>query len=783
MVAIRPDLTEQKPSITPLLPQPDRPRVVSEDSIALRILAQAMVVVGIVATMLAAADVAEPIVSGYWAIPLSIAGSFWSYRQRRKRNIAFKFLIAIGMLIALANFLGNLIGQTNDTRLILADLLIQLQALHCFDLPRRKDLGYSIVIGLILLGVAANLSQTLTFGPFVIVFLAIALPVLVLDYRSRLGLRPEAKRRSNTSLSLVTQLAPRRLGLILLVAIALGLSIFAALPRLPGYQLRTFPVSAPIDVPGQFDNQLVRNPGYSDGDNQADDEEGEGDNPGDIVGGDGSPTEGPGELDTTQYYGFNTKINQNLRGELRSEIVMRVRSQAEGFWRVMAFDHYTGQGWEISRNDDTRTLKRSPFSYRFLIPRYAPVLRHREVVQTYTIIAEQLPNLLPAMTQPKEVYFPTRELGIDLEGGIRAPVELTDGITYTVVSDVPYRDRTLLNQTSTEYPRAITSLYLDVPDTIVDRVRQHTEALLARSPQPITTPYEKALYLAQALKQQYSLQGDIPFLEDDQDLVETFLFENEGGYPDHFSTTLTIMLRSIGIPSRLVVGFGPGEFNLFTGLYIVRNTDAYAMAEVFFPRYGWFAFDPIPGHELIPPSLEESYAFSTLKKIWLWVAGWLPSPLRGFLSSLFLWVTGGLTTVLGWVFGLFSQDIVGWIFGLIVLIALGFGAWLGWFFWQALRYRHYLTRLHPMERLYQQMLRCLQQQGLPKRPAQTPLEYAQQWNDRCPEDIARAIFTLALAYVSWRYGNQQPNLPLLQLDLQQIQQYYNRPLQQRRNRN
>jgi len=68
------------------------------------------------------------------------------------------------------------------------------------------------------------------------------------------------------------------------------------------------------------------------------------------------------------------------------------------------------------------------------------------------------------------------------------------------------------------------------------------------------------------------------------------------------------MLRSIGI-ARLVV-LQSGEFNPFTGLYIVRNTDAYAMTEVYFPKYGWFAFDPIPGHPLIPPSIEENQTFS-----------------------------------------------------------------------------------------------------------------------------------------------------------------------------
>ncbi len=162
----------------------------TEESLLLRMLAQAMVLVGIVAT-----DVAASTYMSVWAIPFSIMGASWSWFRRRKRNIAVKFCIAIGMLLALAAFFVRLRAELNDTRLVLAELLVQLQVLHSFDLPRRKDLGYSMVIGLILIGVASTLSQTMTFGLLLLVFLAIALPVLVLDYRSRLGL-PASFRQS-----------------------------------------------------------------------------------------------------------------------------------------------------------------------------------------------------------------------------------------------------------------------------------------------------------------------------------------------------------------------------------------------------------------------------------------------------------------------------------------------------------------------------------------------------------------------------------------------------------
>lgn len=167
-----------------------RPLPQAENSILLRALVQGLVIVGIIAT-----DIAAETQNSFWAVPLSIVGATWSWYHRRDRNIAVKFLLAIGMLLAMGAFFSNLLGQLNDTRLILAELLIQLQVLHSFDLPRRKDLGYSMVIGLILLGVAGTLSQTLAFAPLLLVFLAIALPVLVLDYQSRLGISRQKRQK------------------------------------------------------------------------------------------------------------------------------------------------------------------------------------------------------------------------------------------------------------------------------------------------------------------------------------------------------------------------------------------------------------------------------------------------------------------------------------------------------------------------------------------------------------------------------------------------------------
>ena len=719
-----------------------------EDSILLRVLVQALVVVGIIAT-----DVAAETQLSFWAVPLSVVGATWSWYRRREHNIPVKFCIAIGMLIALGGFFGRLVGELNDTRVVLSELLIQLQVFHSFDLPRRKDLGYSMVIGLILLGVAGTLSQTLAFAPVLLLFLAIALPVLVLDYRSRLGLLKSEARRRSTAYSL--PLSTRRLGVFFLVVVGLGLIIFAFLPRFPGYQVRTFPVSSPINVEGKFDGRSIINPGYVKGGTTG-------------KGGTGQDQNGqPGQINNTFYYGFNSQINQNLRGEMKPKVVMRVRSQAEGFWRVVAFDRYTGKGWEISRNEQVQTIKRPIWSYQIFLPPPATSGRTKEVVQTYTVVSE-LPNLIPALAHPKQLYFPTAEVAVDPEGGLRAPVNLSEDLTYTVISEVPYRDRTQLRLAPTNYPKHIRNYYLQVPENA--QIRQRTQEILATSPKLLTSPYEQSLYLAQYLKQYYSIPTDLdlPFLTKNEDLVEAFLFKHKGGYPDHFSTALTVMLRSIGIPARLVAGFSPGQFNPFTGLYIVRNTDAYAMTEVYFPKYGWFTFDPIPGHPLIPPSIEESQTFSVLRHFWKWIAGWLPSPVTGLIYSVFGPIFSWLVGAIAWFLALFSQGWVGVLTGLVVATGLSFLGWLGWKQWRVWRYRHWLAGLPPMESLYQQMLSWLAAKGFRKHPAQTPLEYASVSRNHHSPATAKLIEEISHAYVSWRYGAQPPNLKQLKHRLQDL---------------
>ena len=696
-------------------------------------------------------------------------GATWSWYQRKKRNIGAKFFLAISMIVVLIVFFGNLLANLNDSRLVLAQLLIQLQVLHSFDLPRRKDLGYSMVIGLILLAVAGTVSQTMLFAPCLLAFLAIALPTLILDYRSRLNLENldhlllRSKSKPTTVNKASFPLSWRSGALFMGVIVGIALLLFTLLPRFNGYQFQSFPVSGPESVRNEGfndQNRNILNPGYQ-----------KGNGTGKL--GNQSKATGPGSIDQTFYYGFNAKMNQNLRGEMTETTVMRVRSQAPGFWRVMAFNHYTGQGWENSRDKLVTTLNRDTWNYRFYIPlSLNGRLQSRQVIQSYSIVSS-LPNLVPALSLPVSVFFPTRQMNIDTEDGLRSPSLLMEGMTYSVISQVPYRNRTLLNQASTNFIPKIRDNYLDVPIAIKERVKNKALEILATSPKPITTNYEKVLYLAQYIKQRFSIKQELPFFGANEDLVEAFLFKYQGGYRDHFSTVLTVMLRTLDIPTRLAVGFSPGQFNPFTGYYIVKNTDAHALTEVNFAEYGWFAFDPIPGHEVIPASFEEEEKFTVLKQLWNFIAGFLPSPVTAFFSILWTKITTALLKIFFGVWTFISGSLLGLFVGLLGMVGLSFLGWLAFEEYKKIQQRSRLAKLPPIERVYQQMLLMLKSQGYPKHPAQTPLEYAKVCAEHHPYPLDEMIAEVSKAYVSWRYGEEEQNVDYLRQQVKRLQSSLN----------
>ncbi|ELS32970.1 MULTISPECIES: transglutaminase TgpA family protein [Pseudanabaena] len=725
-----------------------------EDSIPLRVLVQIFVFISI-----GAMDSVASSNNSIWAIPLSAIAAVWAWYARRTRNILVKLFIAIAMIAMLVIFLNDIVRQTEETRLLLARLLIQLQVLHSFDLPRRKDLGYSIVIGLILMALAATLSQTMIFALWLMAFLLVGLPILLLDHRSRLGVKTVGFEPEKIGVSLLP------LSGLLAIVLVLGLTIFAFLPRLPGFQLRNFPVSVNLSVQRQIPKGGILS-------RQQQQQQGKNGN-GNGNGGTGTGGTSNGDSDTLPPL-FAPEIDtassdaKQLNKKRKPELMMRVRSQAELFWRVMAYDQFTGKGWRISRNDpqQIRTVKRNPLNYEFSlpIPTYISIgapkqlvkpLASQEVVQTYTIVSPNFPNLIPAAAVPNQIFFPSEELDIDQEGMLRGPGALPEDLTYTVISNVVERNPKLLRQSSGEYPRSIRNYYLQVPANLSPRVQETALSFLASArdaqgkPIALDNNYDRVIQITQSLKQNYAIKP-LGFEESKGDLVSQFV-DQGGGEESHFVSTMAIMLRSLGIPSRYVVGFASGKFNPFTGLYEVQNIDTQSMVEVFFPSYGWLAFDPVPNRPIFPPSIENNRTFGAVQTFWSWIAQFLPSSVNNFFNWLFDSIGKFVGSVINW---LAEMGWIGIAFGLAIAFGFGIGGWALWQFtiwwWQ----RQRLQQMPIPQRTYRQMLQWLSEQGKPKSPHQTPQEYVESLSDRLSDRQATAIAQITQIYQDWRYGNR-----------------------------
>jgi protein-glutamine gamma-glutamyltransferase len=87
----------------------------------------------------------------------------------------------------------------------------------------------------------------------------------------------------------------------------------------------------------------------------------------------------------------------------------------------------------------------------------------------------------------------------------------------------------------------------------------------------------------------YTLQ---PPLLDDSNGIDQFLFETRQGFCEHYANAFAFMMRAVGIPSRVVVGYMGGEFNPYDDTLVVRQYDAHAWAEVWLPDTGWTRMDP-----------------------------------------------------------------------------------------------------------------------------------------------------------------------------------------------
>lgn len=271
-------------------------------------------------------------------------------------------------------------------------------------------------------------------------------------------------------------------------------------------------------------------------------------------------------------------------------------------WRGATYDSFDGRSWQQL----DRQAQLVAAGDIFLAGTPEAVARiGRDEVTVQVLPLDYGGDVFVAPAQPLSVGQPTELTTRGQDGAFvtgRLAYGIESGVTYTVRSLVRTESgsgaltASRLAAAGTEYPDWVKP-YLDIrPDSMGDIVFDTASAVLATLPQNQRDPYHVALAIQDYLYSSggFSYTTDIRGQCAGEKLVDCFMRIKQG-YCEYFATAMVMMLRSVGVPARYVLGYLPGR-QQDDGTWSVARGAAHSWVEVYFPDYGWVEFDPTPGN-------------------------------------------------------------------------------------------------------------------------------------------------------------------------------------------
>ncbi|MBX3330459.1 MAG: DUF3488 domain-containing protein [Nitrospira sp.] len=480
--------------------------------------------------------------------------------------------------------------------------------------------------------------------------------------------------------------------------------------------------------------------------------------------------------------GFSETVNLGEIGPIKRDpsVVMRVElsdgsphETGRLYLRGVAFDQYDGKAW-TNRLNYRRSVSEDATGTFVLRGSRSPAPDRLGETIRQTIVLEPLdtPVLFAApLIERVSGKFPS--IQSDLTGSVYLPFPSSSRIEYSVLSrSNPVLPADLGSEPS-RYPESFVRHFLQIP------AQPERIAILAKE---IThaqrTTYDKANAIQSYLTHNFRYSLDAPLTEQDRPL-EDFLFTRKTGYCEHYATAMVIMLRTIGVPARLVTGFLAAEWNEYGNYYVVRQQDAHAWVEVHLPHSGWITMDPTP------PSIESigggspawhalGRMMDTIRLQWsrffvqysaadqLAVvrelkAGGTSARNKVFdsmtaLFSPFMAMLGGIKEYASKETMLSLAEVLG-----PVLIGLAVFLWLGikrpWVKGMTRKKTTYDQQI--IAQLYRRMISHLARKGVPKLTAMPPLELVRLTQERW-SDASSSVASITELYCRTRFGRIPP---------------------------
>ncbi|MES4891774.1 DUF3488 and transglutaminase-like domain-containing protein [Streptomyces sp. NPDC096012] len=425
------------------------------------------------------------------------------------------------------------------------------------------------------------------------------------------------------------------------------------------------------------------------------------------------------------------------------EKVFTVKATSAQNYRLAVLDAYDGTTWS-STAELTRTGGRVPAE------KGTDPGRTKRLTQRFSV--QRLPGIwLPAADRPSFVTAPAHtDMAVDPDSAVLSTGrDIPSAFSYTVTSELPVYDADHLQYAAAaDDPKLVSLPRTDVAGQRIPSVDSFAK-VAAKATAGSTYPYQQAVRLADWLRRGYAFDPTaIP--GHTYRGLEFFLTDSRRGTSEQFAAAFAVMARTLGLPTRVVVGFRPGT-RTSADTWQITGKDVLAWPEVEFRGIGWVPFYPTPGEASknrasVAPAGEPKDRKAVDKKITE-----EPRPDtapknngRGG-TAVRATGTGGLPL---------------WFYVLVVGLAL-VTAYLSYAAWAPYR-RRARRRKHPdparrVLGAWQQIVDRLTELGLPATGAHTAEEVAAFGADRLGDGVGSHLPTLAMLVNEVGYGGRTPD--------------------------
>jgi transglutaminase-like putative cysteine protease len=434
-------------------------------------------------------------------------------------------------------------------------------------------------------------------------------------------------------------------------------------------------------------------------------------------------------------------------------------------WRGISLDTFNGHNWYKTDRKHLSVPRTVDGDYSI-----APLGSSGEPTR-YEILLEPLATTtLFGPHQIRELSGRLPSIEVDRDDSAYLRFQTLRRVQYQVLSEIPNRKQWLSASRQAEaIPPDISAKYLQLPSDTDPRVAELAKRITEKGASFI----DKATLVEGYLKKNYRYTLNLSWQPGPQP-VATFLFDAKAGHCEYFASSMAILLRAAGVPTRIVNGFLMGEYNPVGGDYIIRQSDAHSWVEVYIPGHGWLEFDPTPpdpNHRDLDFAMQISQYVDAMQLFW---NSYILSYDSGAQLQMFRSAQDSVQSVQfsirrtsdQWVISSmrlsdrFASFVRGWVENRWFWISLGF-LLLGNTAWK--HRRQMKTRLdiwrlrrgrgqvneHVVEQLFYRAIRLAERQAGKRKPAETWRE----WIFGLPDIHRRSILSNALEiFEKSRYG-------------------------------